>query len=166
MGLSKKFLEAKGGKLLLLAGTDRLDKELMIGQMQGTFILPNSRIDEDGKRLKSFPPSFLNSSREIPAPSLSRRGPLHPRRPSRKDRTGPRGFLPTKRPERAGPTTESGRPPTKELRSLPQNILCKNIFPVTNHERISSRDQILTFSRVNDSHICPYIPFSLHLNIQ
>ena len=35
MGLSKKFLDAKGGKLLLLAGTDRLDKELMIGQMQG-----------------------------------------------------------------------------------------------------------------------------------
>jgi protein phosphatase methylesterase 1 len=35
VGLSKKFLEAKGGKLLLLAGTDRLDKELMIGQMQG-----------------------------------------------------------------------------------------------------------------------------------
>ena len=35
MGLSKKFLAAKGGKLLLLAGTDRLDKELMIGQMQG-----------------------------------------------------------------------------------------------------------------------------------
>jgi protein phosphatase methylesterase 1 len=35
VGLSRKFLEAKGGKLLLLAGTDRLDKELMIGQMQG-----------------------------------------------------------------------------------------------------------------------------------
>ncbi|KAL8784469.1 MAG: hypothetical protein Q9213_003940 [Squamulea squamosa] len=34
-GLSKKFLESKGGKLLILAGTDRLDKELMIGQMQG-----------------------------------------------------------------------------------------------------------------------------------
>lgn len=34
--LSKKFLNARGGKLLLLAGTDRLDKELMIGQMQGT----------------------------------------------------------------------------------------------------------------------------------
>lgn len=33
--LSKKFLEAKGGKLLLLAGTDRLDRELIIGQMQG-----------------------------------------------------------------------------------------------------------------------------------
>ncbi|KAL8876617.1 MAG: hypothetical protein Q9198_005218 [Flavoplaca austrocitrina] len=34
-GLSKNFLEAQGGKLLILAGTDRLDKELMIGQMQG-----------------------------------------------------------------------------------------------------------------------------------
>lgn len=35
VGLSKKFLEAKGGKMLVLAGTDRLDKELIIGQMQG-----------------------------------------------------------------------------------------------------------------------------------
>jgi protein phosphatase methylesterase 1 len=35
IGLSKKFLEAKGGKLLLLAGTDRLDRELIIGHMQG-----------------------------------------------------------------------------------------------------------------------------------
>ena len=38
-GLSKKFLDAKGGKLLLLAGTDRLDTELMIGQMQGKYQL-------------------------------------------------------------------------------------------------------------------------------
>lgn len=37
VGLSKKFLEARGGKLLILAGTDRLDTELMIGQMQGKF---------------------------------------------------------------------------------------------------------------------------------
>lgn len=35
VGLSKKFLAGKGGKLLLLAGTDRLDTELTIGQMQG-----------------------------------------------------------------------------------------------------------------------------------
>ncbi|KAL1846218.1 Protein phosphatase methylesterase 1 [Paecilomyces lecythidis] len=45
VGLSKKFLEAKGGKLLLLAGTDRLDKELMIGQMQGKYqlqVLPDA----------------------------------------------------------------------------------------------------------------------------
>ncbi|KAF2146873.1 uncharacterized protein K452DRAFT_218834 [Aplosporella prunicola CBS 121167] len=38
-GMSSKFLSARGGKLLLLAGTDRLDKELMIGQMQGKFQL-------------------------------------------------------------------------------------------------------------------------------
>ncbi|CAG8977319.1 hypothetical protein HYALB_00009190 [Hymenoscyphus albidus] len=38
-GLSKKFLEARGGKLLLLAGTDRLDTELTIGQMQGKYSL-------------------------------------------------------------------------------------------------------------------------------
>lgn len=37
VGLSKKFLGAKGGKLLLLAGTDRLDTELTIGQMQGSY---------------------------------------------------------------------------------------------------------------------------------
>jgi protein phosphatase methylesterase 1 len=39
-GMSKKFLTARGAKLLLLAGTDRLDKELMIGQMQGNLFLP------------------------------------------------------------------------------------------------------------------------------
>ncbi|KAI9338213.1 carboxyl methyl esterase [Obelidium mucronatum] len=36
-GLSTKFLGMKCGRMLLLAGTDRLDKELMIGQMQGKF---------------------------------------------------------------------------------------------------------------------------------
>ncbi|KAI2616607.1 protein phosphatase methylesterase [Hypoxylon sp. NC1633] len=39
VGLSKKFLNARGGKLLLLAGTDRLDTELTIGQMQGKYAL-------------------------------------------------------------------------------------------------------------------------------
>ncbi|KAL2756250.1 hypothetical protein ACRALDRAFT_1063755 [Sodiomyces alcalophilus JCM 7366] len=38
-GLSRKFLSARGGKLLLLAGTDRLDTELTIGQMQGKYAL-------------------------------------------------------------------------------------------------------------------------------
>ncbi|KAF1832954.1 protein phosphatase methylesterase [Decorospora gaudefroyi] len=38
-GMSGKFLSGKGAKLLVLAGTDRLDKELMIGQMQGKFQL-------------------------------------------------------------------------------------------------------------------------------
>jgi protein phosphatase methylesterase 1 len=37
--LSSKFLSMPGGRLLVLAGTDRLDKELIIGQMQGKFKL-------------------------------------------------------------------------------------------------------------------------------
>lgn len=43
-GLSKKFLSQPTARLLVLAGTDRLDKELMIGQMQGKYqlsIVPN-----------------------------------------------------------------------------------------------------------------------------
>jgi len=38
-GMSANFLSGRAAKLLLLAGTDRLDKELMIGQMQGKFQL-------------------------------------------------------------------------------------------------------------------------------
>lgn len=38
-GMSHKFLTGHGAKLLILAGTDRLDRELMIGQMQGKFQL-------------------------------------------------------------------------------------------------------------------------------
>ncbi|GAA5964616.1 hypothetical protein JCM3765_007642 [Sporobolomyces pararoseus] len=38
-GLSSKFLSCKTAKLLILAGTDRLDKELLIGQMQGKYQL-------------------------------------------------------------------------------------------------------------------------------
>ncbi|GAA5971044.1 hypothetical protein JCM21900_002789 [Sporobolomyces salmonicolor] len=38
-GLSAKFLGCRTAKLLLLAGTDRLDKELLIGQMQGKYQL-------------------------------------------------------------------------------------------------------------------------------
>lgn len=38
-GMSEKFLRGRGAKMLILAGTDRLDRELMIGQMQGKFQL-------------------------------------------------------------------------------------------------------------------------------
>lgn len=38
-GMSSRFLQGRGAKLLILAGTDRLDKELMVGQMQGKFQL-------------------------------------------------------------------------------------------------------------------------------
>lgn len=37
--LSSRFLTSRGGKLLLLAGTERLDTEMMIGQMQGKYAL-------------------------------------------------------------------------------------------------------------------------------
>ncbi|KAI7863319.1 PIN domain-like protein [Spinellus fusiger] len=37
--MSRKFIKCPASKLLLLAGVDRLDKELMIGQMQGKFQL-------------------------------------------------------------------------------------------------------------------------------
>ncbi|WVW86010.1 hypothetical protein I302_108048 [Kwoniella bestiolae CBS 10118] len=38
-GLSQRFLQAKCARLLVLAGQERLDKELMVGQMQGKFQL-------------------------------------------------------------------------------------------------------------------------------
>jgi protein phosphatase methylesterase 1 len=38
-GLSQSFLSVKCARLLVLAGTDRLDKDLMIGQMQGKYQL-------------------------------------------------------------------------------------------------------------------------------
>ncbi|GJE85653.1 alpha/beta hydrolase [Phanerochaete sordida] len=43
-GLSQRFLSAKTARLLVLAGTERLDKELMIGQMTGKYqlvVIPN-----------------------------------------------------------------------------------------------------------------------------
>jgi protein phosphatase methylesterase 1 len=85
VGLSKKFLEARGGKLLLLAGTDRLDKELTIGQMQG----------------ESLPIIFIKprliSVRKICAASISRGWPFHPRRLARKDSDGHCRLLQTER---------------------------------------------------------------------
>ena len=39
LGLSKSFLEVRTARLLVLAGTDRLDKDLMLGQMMGKFQL-------------------------------------------------------------------------------------------------------------------------------
>jgi len=38
-GMSAKFLRGRAAKGLILAGTDRLDRELMVGQMQGKFQL-------------------------------------------------------------------------------------------------------------------------------
>ncbi len=44
-GLSQKFLSVPAAKLLLLAGVDRLDRDLTVGQMQGKFqmqVLPQA----------------------------------------------------------------------------------------------------------------------------
>lgn len=38
-GLSQNFLQVRTARLLVLAGADRLDRDLMIGQMQGKFQL-------------------------------------------------------------------------------------------------------------------------------
>lgn len=46
LGLSQLFLSVKAPKILMLAGSDRLDKTLTIGQMQGKFqmsLLPKVR---------------------------------------------------------------------------------------------------------------------------
>lgn len=74
VGMSKKFLAGRGGKMLLLAGTDRLDTELTIGQMQGEC----HRGHSDGRRV-------LTLTRQICSASVSRGWAFHPRGPARKD---------------------------------------------------------------------------------
>lgn len=46
-GLSDAFLAVRAARLLVLAGTDRLDRPLMIGQMQGKFqmeVVPSGEV--------------------------------------------------------------------------------------------------------------------------
>lgn len=45
-GMSGKFLRGRAAKGLVLAGTDRLDKELMVGQMQGRWYWPTGDSEE------------------------------------------------------------------------------------------------------------------------
>ncbi|CDS09566.1 hypothetical protein LRAMOSA10926 [Lichtheimia ramosa] len=59
--LSNKFLACPAAKLLILAGTDRLDKPLMIGQMQGKFQL--HIIPEAGHFLQEDAP--VNTARSL-----------------------------------------------------------------------------------------------------
>ncbi|KAI0688220.1 Alpha/Beta hydrolase protein [Cytidiella melzeri] len=56
-GLSSKFLAARAARLLVLAGTERLDKELMIGQMQGRYQL--SVIPNVGHMVQEDDPAYL-----------------------------------------------------------------------------------------------------------
>lgn len=57
--MSGRFLGGRGAKLLVLAGTDRLDRELMIGQMQGKFQL--EVIPEAGHFVQEDVPARLAS---------------------------------------------------------------------------------------------------------
>lgn len=109
VGLSKKFLGAKGGKLLLLAGTDRLDTELTIGQMQGEFlfllflsffflILSRRFALYITAYLDNFPSccqvlTYENKTREIRPPGVPRGRAFHPRGPAREDGYRAGGFL-------------------------------------------------------------------------
>jgi protein phosphatase methylesterase 1 len=76
-GLSKKFLSGRGGKMLLLAGTDRLDTELTIGQMQGMFSY-NLESTLAGWSLTDW-------NRKICPAGVPRGGTLHPRGLARED---------------------------------------------------------------------------------
>ncbi|KAJ3159605.1 Protein phosphatase methylesterase 1 [Geranomyces michiganensis] len=56
-GLSKKFLTSRAARLLILAGTDRLDTELTIGQMQGKYQL--ALYPESGHAIQEDEPERL-----------------------------------------------------------------------------------------------------------
>ncbi|KAK9452491.1 Alpha/Beta hydrolase protein [Dipodascopsis uninucleata] len=58
-GMSARFLSIRAGKMLILAGTDRLDKELIIGQMQGKFQL--EVVSDTGHFIQEDKPSTVVS---------------------------------------------------------------------------------------------------------
>jgi protein phosphatase methylesterase 1 len=95
-GLSEAFLKVKVPKVLVLAGSDRLDKSLTIAQMQGKFqivLVPNSghAIHEDDSEkmietvstfIKRFrvgqpPLSFPKAAPGVPPVLPQAEGPLH-----------------------------------------------------------------------------------------
>lgn len=98
VGLSKKFLNARGGKLLLLAGTDRLDTELTIGQMQGM-----TRVTQ--ANLQKCEILIFELYREICITGLSRSRSLYSRRHSRTNGNQPGRLSPTKRQKCFGTAT-------------------------------------------------------------
>ena len=72
--LSFKFLSCRAAKLLILAGTDRLDKTLMIGQMQGKFKLEvfanvgHNVQEDDPSRFAESLLSFWNRNQRLQLP--------------------------------------------------------------------------------------------------
>ena len=82
-GLSKNFLDSPGPKLLILAGVDRLDKELTVAQMQGKFqmlILPKAghAVQEDApEKVADALAAFIQRHRLAPTDS-SKYEPVYP----------------------------------------------------------------------------------------
>lgn len=95
-GLSQAFLDVKVPKVLVLAGSDRLDKALTIAQMQGKFqmtLVPNSghAVHEDDPdkmvevvstfvkrfRIGAPPLTFPKSAPGVPPVLPQAAGPLH-----------------------------------------------------------------------------------------
>jgi len=90
-GLSTEFLSAPVAKLLILAGSDRLDKDLTIAQMQGKFqtiLMPgagHSVHEDQPERTAQTIIDFLRRNRIIscgedafPLKIFQQRGPLPP----------------------------------------------------------------------------------------
>ncbi|KAF9145924.1 Conserved oligomeric Golgi complex subunit 2 [Linnemannia schmuckeri] len=71
-GLTEKFLSCRAGKLLVLAGTDRLDKDMTIAQMQGKFqmlVFPNSGHcvqEDDPERMARELVAFWKRNERLP----------------------------------------------------------------------------------------------------
>ncbi|EIM90705.1 protein phosphatase methylesterase [Stereum hirsutum FP-91666 SS1] len=81
-GLSASFLAARTARLLVLAGTDRLDKELMIGQMQGKFqmvVVPGTGHmlhEDDPPKLAEILVDFWRRNERVVAPGVKKVGEL------------------------------------------------------------------------------------------
>jgi len=79
-GLSKSFLAARTARLLILAGTDRLDRELMIGQMQGKFqldVVPNvghMLHEDDPHRIAQTLVDFWRRNERLILPNIKKVG--------------------------------------------------------------------------------------------
>lgn len=100
-GMSGLFLRGRAAKALVLAGTDRLDKELMVGQMQGK---PLPLVLQAPKWLYIL---IFPTCRQVPTHSHTGSRPLHSRRRARKDGTPDDRILQAKRSKQSRLTTQS-----------------------------------------------------------
>ncbi|KAF9301235.1 Protein phosphatase methylesterase 1 [Mortierella antarctica] len=76
-GLTQKFLSSRTAKLLILAGTDRLDKDMTIAQMQGKFqmlVFPNSghavQEDDPGRMARELVAFWKRNERLVLPPRV------------------------------------------------------------------------------------------------